>query len=348
MRSAPPARRSSTVGHPGDLVAGLADRVDGLQGRAAGGDDVLDDQAAVVGIEERALDAALQAVRLGLLADEEGLDVGAAGQGGARRGVGAHGQPADGGRPPLARAGGDQLGQGGEAGGAQDRPLGVDVVLRGWPLVRTTSPTTRAWLRNSSISRSRASMRRVPYRACWRASCGRSRSLRARSCCSASPCSRSTRRATCPDEPRRSPASRPRGRGSVAPARSARESARTRACARRSTTPTTCSSRRSRDRQQLGELVGAPRRPDAPGPHRLRLRARRSSPATPGARLTAPAAGRGGLRQQADFAIGVEEELILVDPATRALSHAGVDVLARMGEADPPPRASRTPTPTPR
>jgi carboxylate-amine ligase len=38
--------------------------------------------------------------------------------------------------------------------------------------------------------------------------------------------------------------------------------------------------------------------------------------------------------EQADFAIGVEEELILVDPATRALSHAGVEVLARMGEPD--------------
>ena len=68
---------------------------------------------------------------LGLLADEEGLDVGAAGQRGAGRGVGAHRQPAHGGRAPLARARGDELGQGGEAGGPQDRPLGVDVVLRG-------------------------------------------------------------------------------------------------------------------------------------------------------------------------------------------------------------------------
>ena len=47
-----------------------------------------------------------------------------------RRGVGAHRQAADGGGPPLARARGDELGQGGEAGGAQDRALGVDVVLR--------------------------------------------------------------------------------------------------------------------------------------------------------------------------------------------------------------------------
>jgi glutamate---cysteine ligase / carboxylate-amine ligase len=40
-----------------------------------------------------------------------------------------------------------------------------------------------------------------------------------------------------------------------------------------------------------------------------------------------------GFGEQADFAIGVEEELILVDPGSRALSHAGVEVLARMGDA---------------
>jgi glutamate---cysteine ligase / carboxylate-amine ligase len=44
--------------------------------------------------------------------------------------------------------------------------------------------------------------------------------------------------------------------------------------------------------------------------------------------------GEARFGEQADFAIGVEEELILVDRDTRALSHAGVDVLARMGEAD--------------
>ena len=37
---------------------------------------------------------------------------------------------------------------------------------------------------------------------------------------------------------------------------------------------------------------------------------------------------------QADFAIGVEEELILVDARSRALSHAGVDVLERMGDPE--------------
>lgn len=46
------------------------------------------------------------------------------------------------------------------------------------------------------------------------------------------------------------------------------------------------------------------------------------------------AIGEARFGAQADFAIGVEEELILVDPETRALSHAGVEVLARMGDAD--------------
>jgi carboxylate-amine ligase len=46
------------------------------------------------------------------------------------------------------------------------------------------------------------------------------------------------------------------------------------------------------------------------------------------------AIGEARFGAQADFAIGVEEELILVDPSSRALSHAGVDVLARMDGAD--------------
>jgi glutamate---cysteine ligase / carboxylate-amine ligase len=46
------------------------------------------------------------------------------------------------------------------------------------------------------------------------------------------------------------------------------------------------------------------------------------------------AIGAARFGEQADFAIGVEEELILVDPGSRALSHAGAEVLARMGAAD--------------
>jgi glutamate---cysteine ligase / carboxylate-amine ligase len=44
------------------------------------------------------------------------------------------------------------------------------------------------------------------------------------------------------------------------------------------------------------------------------------------------AIGRARFGEQADFALGVEEELLLVDADTRALSHTAVDVLARMGD----------------
>ena len=40
---------------------------------------------------------------------------------------------ADGGGAPLARPGGHELGHRRESGGAQDRPFGVDVVLRDLP-----------------------------------------------------------------------------------------------------------------------------------------------------------------------------------------------------------------------
>ena len=76
--------------------------------------------------------------------------------------------------------------------------------------------------------------------------------------------------------------------------------------------------------------------PDAHRPGRLRLRAVVPGPLRAGARVTGvggPAA-RSASARRPDFAIGVEEELILVDPRARALSHTGVDVLARMGDAD--------------
>ena len=116
--------------HAADVEALGADGLDRLHGRAARGDDVLDDQAALALLERRALDAALEAVLLDLLAHEERLHVRAAGERGAGRRVGAHRQPADRGRLPLAGVAGDELGQRGEAGGAQDGALGVDVVLR--------------------------------------------------------------------------------------------------------------------------------------------------------------------------------------------------------------------------
>jgi len=49
--------------------------------------------------------------------------------------------------------------------------------------------------------------------------------------------------------------------------------------------------------------------------------------------LTGPI-GEGRFGEQADFAIGVEEELLLVDRQSRALSHTGVDVLERMGDPE--------------
>ena len=84
------------------------------------------------GVERRPLDAALEAVLLGLLAHEERLHVGAAGERGARDGVRAHRQAADGGGAPLARPARRRSSPSArEARRAQDRPLGVDVVLRG-------------------------------------------------------------------------------------------------------------------------------------------------------------------------------------------------------------------------
>ena len=134
---------------------------------------------------------------LGLLAHEEGLDVGAAGQ----RGAGRRRRRPSSGRRPRSRPTRAPARRRARPARRSRRAAGSRAwrrrsTARSAPLVSTTSPMTSAWLRSSSIRRWRASMRRVPYRACSRASCGRSRSSRARSCCSASRCSRSTRRAT--------------------------------------------------------------------------------------------------------------------------------------------------------
>ena len=84
---------------------------------------------AVAGLD-RALDPALQAVLLALLADEEADQAGTAGDG--DRGAGerdrGHHRPADRGRAGLAGGGGDQLAGGEEAGGPQQGAAGVDVI----------------------------------------------------------------------------------------------------------------------------------------------------------------------------------------------------------------------------
>jgi hypothetical protein len=72
-------------------------------------------------------------VLLALLADEEGLHVGAAGERGARDRVGAHRQAADRGGADLARLLGHQLAERAEAFRPQDRPLRVYEVLRHRP-----------------------------------------------------------------------------------------------------------------------------------------------------------------------------------------------------------------------
>ena len=83
-------------------------------------------------VEQRPLDPAREAVRLDVLAHEEGLAVEAAGERGAGDRVGPHRHPADRGRPPLAALRRDQLAERGEAVREQDRALGVDVVGGAW------------------------------------------------------------------------------------------------------------------------------------------------------------------------------------------------------------------------
>src|SRR5256885_1577423 len=111
-----------------DLLVGLAQGLDRAQRRAAAGDHVLHHQAAVAGIERRALDSAHEPVLLALLAHEEGLDVGARGQRRARDGIGPHREAADGRRAEGVHLAGDQLAERREARPAQDRSLGIDVI----------------------------------------------------------------------------------------------------------------------------------------------------------------------------------------------------------------------------
>ena len=87
---APPARRSSTLHRAGDLEPLLADPLQRTHGRAAGGDHVLDHQAALSGVELGSLDPALETVLLLVLANEERLHGRPRGEGGAGHRVGAH------------------------------------------------------------------------------------------------------------------------------------------------------------------------------------------------------------------------------------------------------------------
>jgi hypothetical protein len=62
-----------------DLMTLLAEGLDRRHGRATGADDILDDEATIVRLEQRTLDATAEAVLLDLLADEERLAIDAAG-----------------------------------------------------------------------------------------------------------------------------------------------------------------------------------------------------------------------------------------------------------------------------
>src|SRR5436305_4252527 len=116
---------------PADLVAL---RLHGLQrpdGRAARRHDVLDDHAALAGLERWSLDTPEEAVLLGLLTHEEGLDRGASGERGTGDRVGAHRHTADRGGTPLAGLGGYKRRERVEPIWAEDRALGIDEVLGG-------------------------------------------------------------------------------------------------------------------------------------------------------------------------------------------------------------------------
>src|SRR4051794_38268967 len=117
--------------NPHDLASFVAQALQRVHGGATSRDDVLDHQAAVAVVERRAFDPALQAVLLAVLADEERLRVGAAGERSTRDRIGAHRRAADSRGTDALRLSADQLGQGVEAGRQQDRAFDVDVVLRG-------------------------------------------------------------------------------------------------------------------------------------------------------------------------------------------------------------------------
>ena len=222
------------------------------------------------------------AVGLGLLAHDEGLHVGAAGQ----RGAGAGRRPSSCRRRrsrPRPRALGDELAQRAEAGRAQDRPLGVDVVLRLWRRWSgSTSPSTRACARSSAMRRSAADMRARTLSGVFEGSSARRRVASAcvllwfllfaidESSTASSQDAIAGRSASRTTDPR--------------PVRSAPASARTRSRARRSTTSTTCSGSRSRGPSRRAATAGPARRPRCSSRSSSTAWARASSPACRAAR----------------------------------------------------------------
>ncbi len=124
--------------------------------RAAGSHHVLDDHAPVPGLEQRALDPAREAMRLGLLAHEERLHRRrprpAPHRRSGRRPSSSPPRP----WPPKRRPERPPAGQRGEPGRPEDRSLGVDQIRRGPAAGQNHGSSTSACPRSSSTSRSRA------------------------------------------------------------------------------------------------------------------------------------------------------------------------------------------------
>ena len=212
---------------------------------------------------------------------------------------------------------------------------------------------TSAWARSSSIRRSRADMT-GPYSI--RVLAGplrrRVRSPPASSSRSAWGCSPTTRR-----RPRRS-AQRGRDRRPATPPRAAdpspdqeraREAGARRRRARPSTTPTTSCSPRSRRSPSRTATSKWARRgvPGAARPARVRLRPRLPRALRARAPLTRRRPRGSALRRgAADFALGVEEELLLVDPATPRAGRTRRERDPRRARRPGRPRARRSRTRT--
>ena len=152
-RLAAPGEPVEHADHAADLPALLLQRLDRGQRRAARRDDVLDHHAAVA--RRRAAGprpGAAGRAPWRPCARRTPSRRRPAGERGAGDRVGAHRHAADRRRVPLGELRGEQRAERGERRRAQDRALGVDVVLRLAPLVSVTLPITRACSRSSATS----------------------------------------------------------------------------------------------------------------------------------------------------------------------------------------------------
>ncbi len=154
-------------------MAGILQRGDRGERRAARGDDVLDYDAAILRAQQRALDASLQAVGLGVLAHEEDLRLAPRRQAPrrrpGRRPSSSRRRPCPASPRPAPRA----------ASQARRSPPGAGShawrrrsTARSAPLVKVTSPITSACSRSSSIELARRAPSRFAKRSSRRPSWG--------------------------------------------------------------------------------------------------------------------------------------------------------------------------------